>query len=85
LSFLIRLAIDRDKMVKTGQQLEAEGWKMASVTGGAHLKRTLEMYQELGVEVYFQEVKPEECEGCAQCFTENNETIYRIYTRPYST
>jgi hypothetical protein len=73
-----------DKMAKTRQQLEAGGWKMASVTGGAHLKRTLEMYQELGGEVYLEEVKPEECEGCAQCFMENNETIYRIYTRPYS-
>ena len=74
-----------DKIDKTRQQLEAEGWKMASVTGGAHLKRTLEIYQELGVELYLEGVKSEECDGYAQCFTENNETIYRIYTKPNST
>jgi len=74
-----------DKISKTRQQLETEGWKIASVTGGTHLKRTLEMYRELGIEVYLEKVKPEECEGCTQCFTENNEVIYRIYTRPHST
>jgi hypothetical protein len=36
-------------MVKTKEQLEREGWKAASVTGGDHLKRALEMYQELGI------------------------------------
>ncbi|MBM4445951.1 MAG: hypothetical protein FJ023_01190 [Chloroflexi bacterium] len=72
-------------MSKTQQRLEAEGWKIASVTGGAHLKRTLEMYRELGIETYLEEVKPEECEGCTECFTANNETVYRIYTKQYST
>ncbi|MCX6009799.1 MAG: hypothetical protein NTW48_07195 [Chloroflexi bacterium] len=72
-------------MAKTRQELEAEGWKVASVTGGDHLKRTLEMYQELGIEVYPEEVKPEECENCTECFTAGNETIYRIYTKRYST
>jgi len=71
-------------MAKTRHQLEIEGWKVASVTGGDHLKRTLEMYQELGIEVYLEEVKPEECEGCTECFTAGNETIYRIYTKPHS-
>ena len=74
-----------DKISKTWQQLEAEGWKIASVTGGTHLKRTLEMYRELGIEVYLEKVKPDECEGCTQCFTEDNKAIARIYTRPYST
>jgi hypothetical protein len=74
-----------DKMSKTKQQLEAEGWKLASVTGGDHLKRTLEMYQELEIEVHLEEVKPEECKGCTDCFTATNETIYRIYTKQHST
>lgn len=68
-------------MDKTKQELETAGWKLASVTGGDHLKRTLEMYQELGIEVYLEEVKPEECGGCAECFTAANESIYRIYTQ----
>ena len=72
-------------MTKTRQQLEAEGWKMASATGGDHLKRMLEMYEELGIEVCIEEIKPEECGGCIECFTADNETIYRIYTKPYST
>jgi hypothetical protein len=72
-------------MGKTRQQLEAEGWKVASVTGGDHLKRTLEMYQELGIEIYLEEVKPEECGSCTGCFTTGSETIYRIYTKRYST
>jgi len=72
-------------MAKTRQELEAEGWKVASVTGGDHLKRTLEMYQELGIEVYPEEVKPEECGNCTECFTAGNETIYRIYAKRYST
>ena len=84
--FLLKLrAGNTEKMAKTRQQLEAEGWKVASVTGGDHLKRMLEMYQELGIEVYLEEVKPEECEGCTECFTAGNETIYRVYTKPNST
>jgi len=72
-----------DKISKTWQQLETEGWKTASVTGGTHLKRTLEIYREPGTEIYLEKAKPEECQGWTQCFTENNEAIYRIYTRSY--
>jgi hypothetical protein len=71
-------------MSKTKQQLKAEGWKLASVTGGNHLKRTLEMYREIGIEVYLEEVKPEECRSCNECFKAANETIYRIYTKSHS-
>lgn len=71
-----------NKPTKFKQQLETEGWKLASVTGGAHLERTLQMYQELGIEVYLEEVKPEECTGYTECYTAANEAIYRIYTRP---
>jgi hypothetical protein len=70
-----------DEATKTQQQLAAEGWQIASVTGGSHLDRTLEMYRETGIEVYLEKVNPEECEGCTRCFTENDEAIYRIYTR----
>ena len=72
-------------MAKTKQELETEGWKLASVTGGDHLKRILEMYQELEIEVYLEEVRPEEYGGCTECFTAGNEAIYRIYTKRYLT
>jgi hypothetical protein len=74
--------VDIAKQAKTQKQLEADGWKIASVSGGDHLKRILEMYRGLRVEVYLDKVKPEECGYCTQCFTENNEALYRIYTRP---
>ena len=66
--------MDKDKM-------EKEDWKLASTTSGEHLKGTLEMYKELGFDVYTEEVTPEECGGCTVCYIAGGETIYRIYTR----
>ena len=60
---------------------EGEGWKLSSTTSGEHLKRTLEMYHELGFDVYTEEVTPEECGGCTECYVAGDEPIYRIYTR----
>ena len=65
----------------TKDELEKEGWKPASITGGQHLKRTLEMYQELGLETHLEEASPKECGGCTECYKSGDETIYRIYTR----
>jgi hypothetical protein len=39
------------------------------------------MYQELGFDVYLEEVTPEECGGCTICYVAGDETITRIYTR----
>ncbi len=66
---------------KTRQELEKEDWKLASITSGAHLRRVLEMYRELGFDVYLEEITPEEGEGCTICYVTGNETITRIYTR----
>ena len=51
------------------------------MTAGQHLKRTLEMYQELGFETYLEEIDPEDYDGCTECFRSGGETIYRLYTR----
>ncbi len=67
---------------KTREELEEGGWKLASTTSGAHLKRILEMYEEIGLDVYLEEVTPEECGGCTICYTAGDETLTRIYTRP---
>ena len=67
--------------MSTKDELDKEGWRPASITGGQHLRRTLEMYQELGLETYLEEVSPEECGGCTECYKSGSETIYRIYTR----
>ena len=62
------------------EELQQKGWRGASITGGEHLGRILEMYEELGIEVHIEEVSPEECGGCTECYKAGNETIYRIYT-----
>ena len=66
---------------KSREELEKEGWKLAATTSGAHLKRILDMYRELDIEVYLEEVTPEECGGCTTCYVAGEETITRIYTR----
>ena len=40
------------------------------------------MYEELGFEVYLEEINPEECQGYTECYKLGNETMYRVYTRP---
>ena len=62
-------------------KMEKEGWRLACTTSGTHLKRVLEMYKEVGLDVYTEEVTPEECAGCTICYEADNETITRIYTR----
>ncbi len=72
---------ERAVPVKSKEQLEEEGWTQASLTGGRHLERTLDMYKELEVEVYLEEVDPKQCRQCASCYEEGEEKMYRIYTR----
>jgi hypothetical protein len=66
--------MDEDRMA-------GEGWKLASTTSGGDLRRILDMYQELGLEVYTEEVSPEECGDCTECFIASGEPLYRIYTK----
>jgi hypothetical protein len=73
--------LDEHNIPKTQQQLEAEGWKIATATRTASLDRILKMYRELNVQFDLEEVKPDPCEGCTKCLTENKETIYRICTK----
>jgi hypothetical protein len=65
------------------EKLAREGWKFALTSSGEHLKRTLEMYRELGFEVRTEQVSREECGECTACFLEGeeDEAIYRVYTR----
>jgi hypothetical protein len=71
----------KELIKKTREELEREGWKELSLTGGQHLKRVLEMSQELGFEVYLEEVGPMDCAECTSCYEQANEKIYRVYTR----
>ena len=67
--------------LKSKEQLEKEGWTQASLSGGKHLERTLEMYKELGVEVYLEEINPTHCRECISCYEDGLAKMYRLYTR----
>ena len=56
-------------------------WQEVAIDGETHLKRVMDMYEELGFEVRLEEVKPEEVEQCTQCLQEKGEKIYRVYAR----
>ena len=56
-------------------------WQEVAVDGETHLKRVVDMYEELGFEVRLEEVQPEEVEQCTQCLQEKGERIYRVYAR----
>ncbi len=57
-----------------------EGWNEVGISGGSHLERMVEMYQELGFEVRLEQITPEDRE-CAKCYEETGETPYRVYVR----
>ena len=61
--------------------LEAEGWQFATMTGGDHLKHTLEMYRELGIDTKLVEVDPQSCQDCVKCYTDSNEILYKVYIK----
>ena len=56
-------------------------WQEVAIDGEKHLKRVVDMYEELGFELRLEEVKPEELEQCTQCLEESGEKIYRVYAR----
>ena len=56
-------------------------WQEVAIDGETHLKRVVDMYEELGFEVRLEEVEPEEVEQCTQCLQESGEKIYRVYAR----
>ena len=37
------------------EKIEREGWKLASITSGVHLRRIVGMYEELGLDVSLEE------------------------------
>jgi hypothetical protein len=66
---------------KKQKELELEGWQFASASSGEHLKRTLKMYEEIGIETNLVKVDAANCKFCSQCFEGGNEELYFIYIR----
>jgi hypothetical protein len=64
------------------KRLEEEGWQLATTTGGEHLNRSLDMYKELDIETKVMTLDKDVCGECTKCYTDGNETAYRIYIRP---
>jgi hypothetical protein len=56
-------------------------WQDVAIDGETHLKRLVDMYEELGFEVRLEEIKPEEVEQCTKCLQERGESIYRVHAR----
>ncbi len=67
--------------MSSDDNLEREGWRLASITSGEHLRRMLATYEELGIETRIQEIGPDECAGCRECYRTGNETQYRVYVK----
>ena len=56
-------------------------WQEVAIDGEKHLKRLVDMYEELGFELRLEEVKPEDLERCTLCLEESGEKIYQVYAR----
>ena len=56
-------------------------WQEVAIDGESHMRRMRDMYEELGFEVRLEEIQPERCKQCTECFRERGEKIYRIYAR----
>jgi hypothetical protein len=63
------------------EEMAKVGWEEVAIDSGDHVQRMIEMYQELGFEVYLEEVRPEDVKRCAECYKAIGETLYRVYTR----
>jgi hypothetical protein len=62
-------------------ELISSGWKMATVSSGEHLRRTILMYGELGLQTKLVKVDPTTLEQCTACYRIIDEPLYKIYTR----
>ncbi len=71
------------------EKMEKEGWKLSTISSGAHLKRWLEVYEEMDLEVYLEKIdvtaenKDEDGCGteCTTCYQSGAEPPYRVYVK----
>jgi branched-subunit amino acid aminotransferase/4-amino-4-deoxychorismate lyase len=57
------------------------GWREVAIDGETHLKRLMDMCNELDFEIRTEEVNRQDVEECTQCLQERGEKIYRVYAR----
>jgi hypothetical protein len=71
------------------EKMEKEGWQFSSISSGAHLKRWLNEYEEMGFDVYLEQIdlskENKEELGCGSectlCYDNEAEPPYRIYIK----
>ena len=69
--------------------MENEGWRFSGISSGAHLKRWIAEYQEMGFEIYLEKVDRSqenkdsiECGSeCTACYDNEIEQPYRMYIK----
>ncbi len=66
---------------KSSAELVREGWERRATYDEPRLTELVEMYQELGYEVYLESLNPSEETGCAECLKAAPEKYTTIYTR----
>lgn len=57
------------------------GWQKRATYDELRLAEIVEMYEDLGFEVYVQPFNPDEETGCAECLKVSPEKYKTVYTR----
>jgi len=70
-----------EKGDKSPAELTNEGWQKRATYDETRLAELVELYQELGYEVYLKTFEPAEETGCAECMLIAPEKYTTIFTR----
>jgi hypothetical protein len=57
------------------------GWKKCGTYDELRLSEIVDLYEDLGFEVYIQPFNPDEETGCAECLKVSPEKYKTVYTR----
>lgn len=63
------------------EQLRVEGWQKQATYDEPRLSEMADMYREIGMEVHFEPIHPDEKRGCVGCLATFPDRYQTIYTR----
>lgn len=66
---------------KSAVALAGEGWEKRATYNEPRLSEVVEMYRELGYEVYLKPFDPDEETGCSECMKVSPGKYTTVYTR----
>jgi len=58
-----------------------EGWEFRFFGSEPRLSEVVALYEELGFQTTVVKASPDNCDGCAECFTDLNNPVMIVYTR----